>query len=390
MSNDLQLYDASSILGMANLLNNSEINNSIKPKHVEKELIQQSLDFDNLNNDALLTYNPINEYNNIIGNIIDHNTDSNNYNTDNIHDNSDNNIYSDNHDNSDRHSDRHSDKASDQMSEIDELINSTKKTYFNNSNNYYDNNFSNNNSNRSNNSNNGYNNNDNNSYNNYSNYNNYNNNNNNNRNNNDDYNQDYTSKLTQEQYNQNIVDGILDSSNNTELSTYNMDNENNEDLKLTLLEKIDNLMEELEDDGISLDKIPKVDYNSDLDRIEYVTKLLMLKSNRNRYATLGEEFILAMANGLELLCNGDREFMGIRPDLQGYSDVVKVKLRRLRNETSQIVSNVVDKYEISPITTLLIELIPSLFLHSKRRKSQSYDNLYNDLSDDINEIRKFN
>ena len=33
-------------------------------------------------------------------------------------------------------------------------------------------------------------------------------------------------------------------------------------LKLTLLEKIDNLSEELEDEGISLDKIPKVDYQS--------------------------------------------------------------------------------------------------------------------------------
>ena len=116
----------------------------------------------------------------------------------------------------------------------------------------------------------------------------------------------------------------------------------------------------------------------------------MLKTNRNRYASLGEEFILALASGLELLCNGEREILGIKPDLQGYSDVVKVKLRRLRNETSQVVGNVVEKYEISPVTTLLIELIPSLFLHSKRRKNQSYDNLYNDLSDDINEISKFN
>ena len=139
-----------------------------------------------------------------------------------------------------------------------------------------------------------------------------------------------------------------------------------------------------------MDKIPKVDYNTNLEQIEYVAKLLMLKANRNRYATLGEEFILALANGLEILCNGERQILGVKPDLQGYSDVVKVKLRRLRNETSQVVGNVVEKYEISPITTLLIELIPSLFLHSKRRKNQSYDNLYNDLSDDINEIRKFN
>ena len=199
-------------------------------------------------------------------------------------------------------------------------------------------------------------------------------------------NNSFAYKLTEEQQNQKIVDKVL-SNNNFD---YNIEDENREDLKLTLLEKIDNLTEELEDEGVSLSKIPKVDYNSNLEQIEYVAKLLMLKANRNRYASLGEEFILALASGLEIVCNGEREFLGIKPDLHGYSDVIKVKLRRLRNETSQVVGNVVEKYEISPITTLLIELIPSLFLHSKRRKNQSYDNLYNDLSDDINEISKFN
>ena len=223
----------------------------------------------------------------------------------------------------------------------------------------------------------------------------------NNSNNNSLYNSNYNKpydtnsfsyKLTQEQKNQKLVDNVLSvkSDANYDNLNFNIDDENREDLKVSLLEKIDNLMEELEDDGISLDKIPRVDYNTDLEKIEYVTKLLMLKSNRNRYASLGEEFILAMASGLEMICNGERDILGLKPDLQGYSDVVKVKLRRLRNETSQVVGNVVEKYEISPLTTLLIELIPSLFLHSKRRKNQVYDNLYNDLSEDINEIRRFN
>ena len=330
MSDDIDLADASDILGMANLLNNSEIDNSLKPKSIEKELIQNSLEFDSIinHNDELMNYNPINEYNQVIDNIIDKNDSSNNdiYNND-----DDNNSNDNNNDNDD-----------DTISEIDELINFSSS---NNLNNYDSNTFS--------------------------------------------------YKLTEEQKNQKLVDSVLDvrSESNTSYNnamTFNIDDENREDLKVSLLEKIDNLMEELEDDGISLDKIPRVDYNTDLEKIEYVTKLLMLKSNRNRYASLGEEFILAMASGLEMVCNGDRELFGLRPDLQGYSDVVKVKLRRLRNETSQVVGNVVEKYEMSPFTTLLIELIPSLFLHSKRRKNQISDNLYNDLNDDISEIRKFN
>lgn len=323
--------DISNLIGMSSLLNNSEIDNSIKPQNIEKELIQNTLELDTFKNDDLLNYNPIQEYNSVFESLIENPSDN-----DHIDETKSNTSDSDINNDED-----------DDNSEIDNLINLTKNNSYNSdpykvsSNNYND----------------------------YSSSN-------------------FAYKLTEEQQNQQFVDNVLSTTNNG--YNYNIEDENREDLKLTLLEKIDNLTEELEDDGISLDKIPKVDYNSNLEQIEYVAKLLMLKANRNRYATLGEEFILAMASGLEILCNGEREILGIKPDLQGYSDVVKVKLRRLRNETSQLVGNVVEKYEISPLTTLLIELIPSLFLHSKRRKNQSYDNLYNDLSDDINEIRKFN
>ncbi len=307
--------DISNIIGMSGLFNNAEIDNSIKPKFIEKELIQNTLELDTFENEDLLNYNPINEYNSVFESLLE--------NTNNVEEEEESN------NNQDIETETISNKSDDY--EIDNLINySNKQQYDNNS---------------------------------------------------------FAYKLTEEQQNQKIVDKVLNNNNNFD---YNIEDENREDLKLTLLEKIDNLTEELEDEGISLSKIPKVDYNSNLEQIEYVAKLLMLKANRNRYASLGEEFILALASGLEIVCNGEREFLGIRPDLQGYSDVIKVKLRRLRNETSQVVGNVVEKYEISPITTLLIELIPSLFLHSKRRKNQSYDNLYNDLSDDINEISKFN
>ena len=323
--------DISSIIGMAGLFNNAEIDNSIKPKHVEKELIQNTLELDTYSNDELLNYNPINEYNSVFESLLETPQSENNLHYDtssrvtiNVNENDDDVNLHDTKEDSEKNDSDDNDSNSDK----------------------YDS-------------------------------------------------SSFAYKLTEEQQNQKFVDNVLNTSsysnsnNNNNNYNYNIEDENREDLKLTLLEKIDNLTEELEDEGMSLDKIPKVDYTSNLDQIEYVAKLLMLKANRNRYASLGEEFILALASGLEMLCNGDREFLGIRPDLNGYSDVVKVKLRRLRNETSQVVGNVVEKYEISPVTTLLIELIPSLFLHSKRRKNQSYDNLYNDLSDDINEISKF-
>lgn len=316
---DENLYDACDVLGMASIFNKNETNNDVNLKSAEKEFIKKSLDVDEYEstNDELLTYNPINEYKNLMNEI-----------TENL-DNSKTPV-------------SYNNSEDDDASDYDDILDFSKSTNLQPKT-YKDDNFSN--------------------------------------------------KLTQEQTNQKIVDKVLnfsDNGNSDNDFNFNIDDENREDLKLTLLEKIDNLTEELEDDGVNLNKIPKVDYTSELDKIEYVAKLLMLKSNRNRYSNLGEEFILAIAGGLEILCDGKRDFLGVKPNLIGYSDVVKVKLRRVKNDTSQIVSNVVEKYEMSPIMTLLIELVPSLFLHSRRRSNQVYDNLYNDLNDDISEIRRFN
>ncbi len=212
---------------------------------------------------------------------------------------------------------------------------------------------------------------------------------------------------TEEKSNQVLVDSIFNDSKvlskDSELSfdvddvkeykdkLYDLSGENADDMKLRLLEKIDNLKYELEEDGINLDRIPKVDFSSPIEEIENVAKLLMLKATRNRYSNMGEEFILAVSNGLEILCNGEREFFGLKPDLTNCTDIVKVKLRRVKNETSQIVADVVEKYEIPPLMTVLIELVPALFLHSRRRSMQKSAMITGniDLSDDINEIRKF-
>ena len=192
---------------------------------------------------------------------------------------------------------------------------------------------------------------------------------------------------TEEHANQRLVDGIFKYQNSVPDSNYDLLDENISDTKMLLLEKISSLREELENNGVNLDKISDVNESSSLDEVEYIAKLLMLKVNRDRYSTFGEECILAMARGLETMCDGKRKIFGFQPDLTNCTDIVKVKLRRVKNETSQIVSNVVDRYGISPLMTVLLELIPSLYLHSRRRKIQSSSqwNLY----DDINEIRKF-
>ena len=63
--------DISNIIGMSGLFNNTEIDNSIKPKYIEKELIQNTLELDTFTNDEILNYNPINEYNSVFESLID-------------------------------------------------------------------------------------------------------------------------------------------------------------------------------------------------------------------------------------------------------------------------------------------------------------------------------
>lgn len=196
----------------------------------------------------------------------------------------------------------------------------------------------------------------------------------------------YEKKLTEEQSNQNIINSVF--SNDAPVETYDFDEESKEDTKLRLLERIDNLKEELEEDAVDISRIPSVGFHSSLQDIENASKLLMLKANRNKYSNMGEDFILALSNGLEILCNGEREFFGMKLDLTHCTDIVKVKLRRVKNETSQIMSDIVDKYEIPPMMTIMLELVPALFLHSQRRSRQrAITNV--SLSDDIDEIRKY-
>ncbi len=58
----------------------------------------------------------------------------------------------------------------------------------------------------------------------------------------------------------------------------------------------------------------------------------------------------------------------MKPDLTGYSDTVKVKLRRLKYETSTIASTIMEQYDISPLTRIVLELVPGMFIHSTLRK----------------------
>jgi len=150
----------------------------------------------------------------------------------------------------------------------------------------------------------------------------------------------------------------------------NADKENEEENKTFMLEDIDELMAELQDDDVDLSRIPKVNQDSPLDDVSQVQKILRMKYDRRRYTTFGTEFILAGVHGLEYLFDGKRKWGPYQPDLTNWHNTVRTKLRRMRYETSMIVADAMSTWNVGALTRIMIELVPSAFLHSRMRSEQ--------------------
>jgi hypothetical protein len=151
------------------------------------------------------------------------------------------------------------------------------------------------------------------------------------------------------------------------------EHEKKEEIKERMLSDIGELLTELEQETnpkVDLSRIPTVDSDSRFDVVEKVYRTLKRKYDRTRCESLGKELIVAVAQGLETLFDGQRQYFGYKPDLTGWSDTVRTKMRRMKYETSTIVSNIMEDYNIGPFSRLAIELVPSAFLYSRMRKEQ--------------------
>jgi hypothetical protein len=192
--------------------------------------------------------------------------------------------------------------------------------------------------------------------------------------------------MTMEQKRQNYVDDVLQDIDKDNDVEFDMDKEKEEDDKNSLLEQIDMLRMTLEDDSMDLSNIPMVTKDNSLSDIQNVCRILRLKNDRNRYCSFAEELILSGAYGMEYLFDGQKEWFGRRPDLLGWSQTVKVKLRRMRYTTSTFVQEVMQEYNLSPGMRLMLELLPSMFLYSRQKKlaGGSSDNSYNEAISKLN------
>lgn len=197
--------------------------------------------------------------------------------------------------------------------------------------------------------------------------------------------------MTIEEQKQDRINSVLHDIDDRELE-FNIGKEKEEDDKASLLEQIDMLRITLEDDGIDVSGVPKITKTSSMKDVQNIYKILRLKNDRNRYCSFAEELILAGAYGLEYLFDGKKDWFGRNPDLTGWSDSVKVKLRRMRFETSTFVGEIMQEYNLSAGTRLALELLPSMFLYSRSRRLSQNDNLVSDdqYKDAISQLNSMN
>ncbi len=167
-----------------------------------------------------------------------------------------------------------------------------------------------------------------------------------------------------------------------------------EDLKSSMLEEIDFLKTTLKDEEVDLSQVPPVDRNSSFADIENVLRILRSKNDRIRCTTLAEEAILFGVYGLEELFNGDRTYFGkFKPDLRDWNKQVQVKLKRMRYDTSSLVSGILREYNVGSLGRIMMELVPNMVVYSHNRKQQYGKPTLGDdpdISEALNNLRDIN
>lgn len=154
------------------------------------------------------------------------------------------------------------------------------------------------------------------------------------------------------------------------------------------LNQIDSLRDILEEDDVDISHIPVVDASSTIGEIKNTHKMLRIKNDSRRCAGMAEEGILMIAYALEDVFDGKRVLFGkFKPNLTGWHSTAQNKLRRMRFETSTVVSSALQTYGVGNIGRIGLELIPSMIIYSKRRQASSVEPNLVDTADFNDAIR---
>lgn len=161
-----------------------------------------------------------------------------------------------------------------------------------------------------------------------------------------------------------------------------------EDNKIRLLTRIEKLKAILDSQGIETSHIT-ADENSEMSELKESFQRLYSKHNTARCSSLFNELMMAGAYQLENLFDGKKEWFGRKPDMVGFADTMKVKLRRIEYDTSEYMAEKFEDSKISPFWRIMLEILPSIFTYSysrsnAKRNSVNMEAQYRDAQSELN------
>lgn len=197
------------------------------------------------------------------------------------------------------------------------------------------------------------------------------------------------SQITEEQTEQNYINKLISSRWGDDTSDGDLYDNRLDEYKVTLLEEISDFISDLKT-SIDLSTVPNVSYSSPIKEIERVHLILKKKYDRVRFSNIGNDYITFILLGAEFVFNGEREFLGYKPCLKGVHKKIKVKLRRIRYETANVVSRILNDNHLGSISKIMIEILPTLFIHnSLYQETDSQYRLDEQLSSAQDNLRRF-
>jgi hypothetical protein len=182
----------------------------------------------------------------------------------------------------------------------------------------------------------------------------------------------YARNMTQEQQKRKHLQHMFDNishNGKVPMQNYDLSSDREYEDKQMLLSAIDDLRDDLQQIGVDISRIKEVDNSCSMAEIREVYNKLIYKNNSNNYSNFADELFLLGAQAAEYMFDGEKEWFGHKPDLTGWSNTVRGKLRRMRYTKTQIVRKIVDDYQIPPWLQIGFEIIPSAFTHSRHRKT---------------------
>lgn len=184
-------------------------------------------------------------------------------------------------------------------------------------------------------------------------------------------------RMTEEQKKQNRFREVMSSMEPAPADDEVFNQEDEEEEMAHMVEQIDTLKTNLTEAGIDISNIQEVTVETPKREAQKILRVLQIKNDRLRYCDIFEETILAAAYALEKFFDGEREVFGKRIDMNGYSDTVRVKLKRMRYDTGTFVSGVMKGYNVSSGWRIALEILPTLFTYTRDRSRRNKDNLGN-------------